>query len=244
MTDAVTYDVVPRAGVIDLGKQVEGLVTRVVLPNIRRGAGTVQLVHQRSDDQKPYPVPVTEDGDKVYWIVSRLDTAYPGRGQAELQWLGVNDEVAKSVTYQTNTTRSMAEPGAVPDEPLKPYTQAVAKDCPGGEGCGGQCHGSRPECGGQCRTGGAIRCYCDGSGQECGSHRRAGRTVCPECPGGGTCSRPECRCGRDGGRSGQTSPSRSRGGQNGSADGQNRRRESCPGSKNRPGGGGGSQNRS
>lgn len=128
MTDVVTYDVVPRAGVIDLGKQVEGLVTRVVLPNIRRGEGAVQLVHQRSDDQKPYPVPVTEDGDKVYWIVTRSDTAFPGRGQAELQWLGENGAVAKSVTYQTNTTRSMAEPGAVPDEPLKPYTQAVAKD--------------------------------------------------------------------------------------------------------------------
>ena len=127
MTDVV-YDVVPRAGVIDLGKQVEGLVTRVVLPNIRRGAGAVQLVHQRSDDQKPYLVPVTEDGDKVYWIVSRSDTAFPGRGQAELQWLGENGEVAKSVTYQTNTTRSMAEPGPEPDEPLRPYTQAVAKD--------------------------------------------------------------------------------------------------------------------
>ena len=127
MTDVV-YDVVPRAGVIDLGKQVEGLVTRVVLPNIRRGAGAVQLVHQRSDDQKPYLVPVTEDGDKVYWIVSRSDTAFPGRGQAELQWLGENGEVAKSVTYQTNTTRSMAEPGSEPDEPLKPYTQAVARD--------------------------------------------------------------------------------------------------------------------
>ena len=128
MTDVVTYDVVPRAGVIDLGKQVEGLVTRVVLPNVRRGEGAVQLVHQRADDQKPYLVPITEDGDRAYWIVSRLDTAYPGRGQAELQWLGVNGEVAKSVTYQTNTTRSMAEPGAVPDEPLRPYTQAVAKD--------------------------------------------------------------------------------------------------------------------
>lgn len=128
MIDAMIYDVVPRAGVIDLGKQVEGLVTRVVLPNIRRGAGTVQLVHQRSDDQKPYPVPVTEDGDKVYWIVTRSDTAFPGRGQAELQWLGENGAVAKSVTYRTNTTQSMSEPGPEPDEPLKPYTQAVARD--------------------------------------------------------------------------------------------------------------------
>ena len=128
MIDAMIYDVVPRAGVIDLGKQVEGLVTRVVLPNIRRGAGTVQLVHQRSDDQKPYLVPVTEDGESVYWLVSRSDTAFPGRGQAELQWLGENGAVAKSATYQTNTTRSMAEPGPEPDEPLKPFTQAVARD--------------------------------------------------------------------------------------------------------------------
>ena len=45
-----------------------------------------------------------------------------------MQWLGENGAVAKSVTYQTNTTRSMAEPGPEPDEPLKPYTQAVAKD--------------------------------------------------------------------------------------------------------------------
>lgn len=128
MIDAMIYDVVPRAGVIDLGKQVEGLVTRVVLPNIRRGAGIVQLVHQRSDDQKPYLVPVTEDGESVYWLVSRADTAFPGRGQAELQWLGENGAVAKSATYQTNTTRSMTEPGPEPDEPLRPYTQAVARD--------------------------------------------------------------------------------------------------------------------
>nr|DAG24930.1 MAG TPA: hypothetical protein [Caudoviricetes sp.] len=121
-------DVVPNAGVIALGKQGENQAVRVTLPNIRAGAGSILLLHQRSDDQKPYPVPVVEADGGIIWTVSSTDTAYPGRGQAELQWLGVNGEVAKSVTYQTNTTRSMAEPGAVPDEPLKPYTQAVAKD--------------------------------------------------------------------------------------------------------------------
>lgn len=121
-------DVVPNAGVIALGKQGENQAVRVTLPNIRAGAGSILLLHQRSDDQKPYPVPVVEADGGIIWTVSSTDTAYPGRGQAELQWLGENGEVAKSVTYQTNTTRSMAEPGAVPDEPLKPYTQAVAKD--------------------------------------------------------------------------------------------------------------------
>ena len=121
-------DVVPNAGVISLGKQGENQAVRVTLPNIRAGSGSILLLHQRSDDQKPYPVPVVEADGGIIWTVSSTDTAYPGRGQAELQWLGVNGEVAKSVTYQTNTIRSMSEPGAVPDEPLKPYTQAVAKD--------------------------------------------------------------------------------------------------------------------
>lgn len=121
-------DVVPNAGVIALGKQGENRAVRVTLPNIRAGAGSILLLHQRAADQQPYPVPVVEADGGIIWTVSSTDTAYPGRGQAELQWLGVNGEVAKSVTYQTNTTRSMAEPGAVPDEPLKPYTQAVARD--------------------------------------------------------------------------------------------------------------------
>lgn len=121
-------DVVPNAGVIALGKQGENQAVRVTLPNIRAGAGSILLLHQRAADQQPYPVPVVEADGGIIWTVSSTDTAFPGRGQVELQWLGENGEVTKSVTYQTNTTRSMAEPGSVPDEPLKPYTQAVARD--------------------------------------------------------------------------------------------------------------------
>nr|DAT32263.1 MAG TPA: hypothetical protein [Caudoviricetes sp.] len=121
-------DVVPNAGVIALGKQGENQAVRVTLPNIRAGAGSILLLHQRSDDQKPYPVPVVEADGGIIWTVSSTDTAYPGRGQAELQWLGADGAVIKSVTYQTNTLRALTAPGAVPDEPLKPYTQAVAKD--------------------------------------------------------------------------------------------------------------------
>lgn len=121
-------DVVPNAGVITLGKQGENQAVRVTLPNIRAGAGSILLLHQRSDDQKPYPVPVVEADGGIIWTVSSTDTAYPGRGQAELQWLGADGAVVKSVTYQTNIIRALTAPGAVPDEPLKPYTQAVAKD--------------------------------------------------------------------------------------------------------------------
>ncbi len=121
-------DVVPNAGVIALGKQGENQAVRVTLPNIRAGAGSILLLHQRAADQQPYPVPVVEADGGIIWTVSSTDTAYPGRGQAELQWLGADGAVIKSVTYQTNVLRALTTPGAVPDEPLKPYTQAVARD--------------------------------------------------------------------------------------------------------------------
>ncbi len=121
-------DIVPNAGVIALGKQGENQAVRVTLPNIRAGSGSILLLHQRAADQQPYPVPVVEADGGIIWTVSSTDTAYPGRGQAELQWLGADGAVIKSVTYQTNTIRALTAPGAVPDEPLKPYTQAVAKD--------------------------------------------------------------------------------------------------------------------
>lgn len=121
-------DIVPNAGVIALGKQGENQAVRVTLPNIRAGAGSILLLHQRAADQQPYPVPVVEADGGIIWTVSSTDTAYPGRGQAELQWLGADGAVIKSATYQTNIIRALTAPGAVPDEPLKPYTQAVAKD--------------------------------------------------------------------------------------------------------------------
>lgn len=120
-------DIVPNAGVIALGKQGENQAVRVTLPNIRAGSGSILLLHQRAADQQPYPVPVVEADGGIIWTVSSTDTAYPGRGQAELQWLGTDGAVIKSVTYQTNTIRALTAPGAVPDEPLKPYTQAVAQ---------------------------------------------------------------------------------------------------------------------
>lgn len=121
-------DVFPRSGMIKIGKQGENRATRVILPNTRAGSGSILLLHQRALDKKPYPVPVAETSEGIIWVVSSTDTANQGRGQAELQWLGENGEIVKSVIYQTETARSLSAPGAVPDEPMKPYVQAVAKD--------------------------------------------------------------------------------------------------------------------
>lgn len=121
-------DLVPKSGMIKIGKQGENCAIRVILPNIRAGSGSILLLHQRALDKKPYPVPVSETAEGIIWVVSSTDTANQGRGQAELQWLGENGEVVKSIIYQTETSRSLSAPGAVPDEPTKPYVQAVAKD--------------------------------------------------------------------------------------------------------------------
>lgn len=121
-------DVFPRSGMIKIGKHGENRAIRVILPNIRAGSGSILLLHQRALDKKPYPVPVAESAEGIIWVVSSTDTANQGRGQVELQWLGENGEIVKSVIYQTETSRSLSAPGAVPDEPAKPYVQAVARD--------------------------------------------------------------------------------------------------------------------
>lgn len=69
-------DVVPNAGVISLGKQGENQAVRVTLPNIRAGSGSILLLHQRSDDQKPYPVPVVEAGGAINLHYPALDDGY------------------------------------------------------------------------------------------------------------------------------------------------------------------------
>lgn len=108
-------DIVAKNGAIYLGHQGENLVTRVVLPNIREGAGTIALLHQRPGDATPYLVSVTESADHVYWAVTSVDTAAANFGRAELQWLGEDGEVLKSKIYRTYTEQSLTAPGPAPD---------------------------------------------------------------------------------------------------------------------------------
>ena len=108
-------DIVAKNGAIFLGHQGENLVTRVVLPNIREGTGTIALLHQRAGDATPYLVSVAEAADRVYWAVTSVDTAAANFGRAELQWLGAAGEVLKSKIYRTYTEQSLTAPGPAPD---------------------------------------------------------------------------------------------------------------------------------
>lgn len=119
-------DIVAKGDNIPLGRQGENRCTRVTLPNIRDGAGTVALYHQRSGDAAPYPLEITEDGDSIYWDVTSVDTAAPGFGRAEMQWLGEHGEILKSRIYRTYVEKALTSPGQTPD-PLEDYAAKIAK---------------------------------------------------------------------------------------------------------------------
>lgn len=119
-------DIVAKGDNIPLGRQGENRCTRVTLPNIRDGAGTVALYHQRSGDAAPYPLEITEDGDSIYWDVSSVDTAVSGFGRAEMQWLGEHGEILKSRIYRTYVEKALTSPGQTPD-PLEDYAAKIAK---------------------------------------------------------------------------------------------------------------------
>lgn len=83
------------------------------------GEGTAILVHQRSQDLAPYIVSAVQDGDRLEWTVTDVDTAYKGFGKAEIRWT-VGDDLAKTVTYKTSVQRSLTEQTEIP-EPLESW---------------------------------------------------------------------------------------------------------------------------
>ncbi|MGM9537819.1 MAG: hypothetical protein ACI3VN_05755 [Candidatus Onthomonas sp.] len=77
------------------------------------GPGTARLLHQRDGDPAPYIVPAVQDGDTLTWTVTDEDTAAPGTGKAELQWM-VNNTLAKSDTWSTRTQTALDDGATVP----------------------------------------------------------------------------------------------------------------------------------
>lgn len=122
-------DVTPVNGSINLGRQGENIVTRVLLPlsDIRYGDGYAVLFHQRSVDDSPYPVVVEEDGDTLIWTVTDADTAVAGRGKAEMRWIGSHGELAKSQVYKTYVAAALEIPEEVPSGYQK-YVDAVVEN--------------------------------------------------------------------------------------------------------------------
>ena len=115
-------------GIILLGKQGENLARRVLFDLTRWistfGPGTVQLLHQRSGDEEPYPVAVEQNGTQAIWTVTNADTAVPGTGHTELQY-HVGDALAKSETWMTKVLPALGPASETPPDPYQSWVTEV-----------------------------------------------------------------------------------------------------------------------
>lgn len=119
---------VKTASILPLGKQGENLAKQIQFDISRWigsfGPGTVQLLHQRSGDETPYPVAVEREGNLAVWTVTSADTAAAGTGRAELQYY-VGDALAKSETWMTKVLPALGPASETPPEAQQGWVDQV-----------------------------------------------------------------------------------------------------------------------
>ena len=119
---------VKTGSILPLGKQGENMARKIQFDISRWigtfGPGTVQLLHQRSGDDAPYPVAVEKDGTQAIWTVTSADTAAAGTGRAELQYY-VGDALAKSETWMTKVLATLGPAGETPPEAQQGWVDQV-----------------------------------------------------------------------------------------------------------------------
>ena len=106
---------------IEVGKQGENGATQVVFDVSEMietyGSGTAYVVVQRRGDAEPYLLDNTsQSGNKVTWTVSNVDTDVYGTGRVQLFWM-INEQVAKTVTYQFYVEEALTNPTDAPVVP-------------------------------------------------------------------------------------------------------------------------------
>lgn len=91
------------------------------------GPGSVSLLVRRPGEQEPYPVTLTVTDGIASWVVSNLDTALTGFGQAELIYL-VDDKVVASRVWQTFVANSLLASSTDPTaDPWAEYVATVTR---------------------------------------------------------------------------------------------------------------------
>lgn len=119
---------VKTGSILPLGKQGENLARKIQFDLSRWisnfGPGTVQLLHQRSGDEAPYPVAVEQNGTQAIWTVTNADTAVPGTGHTELQY-HVGDALAKSETWMTKVLLALGPASETPPEAQQGWVDQV-----------------------------------------------------------------------------------------------------------------------
>lgn len=117
-----------RGEVILLGRRGEHLARRILFDvtdwQAAYGEGTVQMLVQRSQDERPYPCAVSVRNGIARWDVRAVDVAVVNKGRVELQYC-VGDTVVKSDIYRTETMEAIGEVGSVPPNPEKDWVETV-----------------------------------------------------------------------------------------------------------------------
>ena len=72
------------------------------------GAGTAALMVKRSQDTSAYPAIVSQEDNTLTWVVSDVDTYYPGAGECELMWY-VDEGLAKTIIYPLVVMRDILQ---------------------------------------------------------------------------------------------------------------------------------------
>lgn len=103
---------------LHIGRQGENLVRQILFDvsdwERELGMGTVELIFRRRSREDPYPVPVTREGNTVFWTITARETEHPYReGQCELRYY-VGDSLAKSRIWTTYVEPSMTTPAGEP----------------------------------------------------------------------------------------------------------------------------------
>lgn len=110
---------------IVLGNKGENNVNKVLFP-VRGwkelyGEGTFGLIHQRPNDNDPYPCSVTLNGYFVEWIIGAADVDQIGVGRCELRYIDSNGMRVKSVVYDTIIRDSLGNNSIEPPDPWQSW---------------------------------------------------------------------------------------------------------------------------
>ena len=90
-------------------------------PDLYGSGGAFVLVHRRPNEEQPYvcAASVAEDG-WLEWVIQAADVEITGKGEAQLTYV-INNTVAKSVIFTTRISRSLGQPGELPE----PYEDKI-----------------------------------------------------------------------------------------------------------------------
>ena len=117
-----------RATIV-LGRQLDNRVRRIVfdvtswLQEYPEGTITLYVIPHEGDG---YPAKIDMDNGKAIWTILESDTAYSGRGMAQLQLIGKNGEKMHSANANTLIEPSAAaNAGSTPPNAAKPWFDDV-----------------------------------------------------------------------------------------------------------------------